>query len=324
VPAEFDRMKKTRLTAILQGRDNASTLAGLAFSKVLYGEHRYGAPAAGTEATLNGITIADIKAFHAKHFQPANALLIVVGDTTAADILPKLEKRFGTWKNLSAAPKTTLPAVPAPGARTVYLVNKPGAAQSQIRIGLVGAARNTPDFFAIDVFNTVLGGSFTSRLNQNLREVHGYAYGASSGFAMRAAAGPFQAAAGVQTDKTVESLREFFTELDAIRTPMPAADLARGKNYQALGFPQGFETLTGMAGQLATLAVYGLPDTFFNEYVPKIQAVTIADAQAAARKYVQPDKFAIVVVGDLAKIEKGIRDANFAPVKVLSVDEIVK
>lgn len=324
LPAEWDRMKKTRVTAILQGRDNASTLAGLAFSKVLYGDHRYGAPAAGSEATLNAMTVADIKAFHATHYQPANALLIVVGDTTSAGILPKLERQFGAWKGTAPAPKTALPPVPAHGARTVYLVNKPGAAQSQIRIGLVGAARRTPDFFAIDVFNTVLGGSFTSRLNQNLREAHGYAYGASSGFAMRMAAGPFQAAAGVQTDKTVESLREFFAELDAIREPMPESDLTRGKNYQALGFPQGFETLTGMASQLAALAVYGLPDTYFNEYVPKIQAVTVAEAQAAARKYVQPDQFAIVVVGDLSKIEKGIRDANFAPVKVLSVDEIVK
>jgi len=174
------------------------------------------------------------------------------------------------------------------------------------------------------VLNTILGGSFTSRLNQNLREVHGYAYGASSAFAMRAMPGPFTAAAGVQTDKTTESLREFFKELDGIREPIPAGDLERGKNYQALGFPEGFETLSGMAGQVTTMALYGLPDTYFNEYVPKIQAVTQAQTTAAAQKYIVPEKLAIVVVGDLSKIEKGIRDANFGPVKILTVDELIK
>ena len=323
--SEIDRLRKTRLTAILQGRDNASTLANLAFAKVLYGAtHRYSAPAGGTEASLNAMTAADLKAFHAKMYQPSNAQLIVVGDVTAAAIMPKLEKQFGRWVNTAPVARVTLPPAPPAGPRTVYLVNKPGAAQSQIRIGLVGVARNTPDYFTLDVLNTILGGSFTSRLNQNLREVHGYTYGASSSFSMRMAPGPFQAAAGVQTDKTTESLREFFKELDAIREPIPAGDLNRGKNYEALGYPESFETLSGMASELTSMAVYGLPATYFNEYVPKIEAVTAAQAQAAARKYIQPDKFAIVVVGDLAKIEAGIREANFAPVKILTVDEVVK
>jgi predicted Zn-dependent peptidase len=322
---EFERLKKTRLTSILQGRDNASTLASLAFSKVLYGEpHRFGAPIGGSESTLTRMTVADIKGFHARAYQPANAQLIVVGDTTAAAVLPKLEKQFGTWKNTGPVAKPTPQPSIAPAQRTIYLVDKPGAAQSQIRIGLIGVARNTPDYFPLDVLNTILGGSFTSRLNQNLREVHGYSYGASSSFAMRAMPGPFTSAAGVQTDKTTESLREFFNELDAIREPIPAADLERGKNYEALGFPSGFETLAGTAAQLTAMAVYALPETFFNDYVPKIQAVTAVQAQAAAEKYIVPEKLSIVVVGDLAKIEKGIRDANFGPVKVLTVDEIVK
>lgn len=128
----------------------------------------------------------------------------------------------------------------------------------------------------------------------------------------------------MQSDKTTESLSEFFKELDAIRQPISEAELTRGKNYQALGFPSSFETISGMANELVSMAVYNLPDTFFNDYVPKIQAVTSAQALAAAQKYLQPDKFAIVVVGDLAKIEKGIRDANFGPAKVLTVDELIK
>jgi zinc protease len=324
-PAEFDRLKKTRMTSILQGRDNASTLAGLAFAKVLYGEpHRYGAPIGGSESTLTKMTVADVKDFYARAYQPANAQIIVVGDVTAAGIMPKLEKKFGLWKNTGPVAKPTAQPAPPPAQRTIYLVDKPGAAQSQIRIGIIGVARNTPDYFALDVLNTILGGSFTSRLNQNLREVHGYAYGASSAFAMRAMPGPFTAAAGVQTDKTTESLKEFFKELDAIREPIPAADLERGKNYEALGFPEGFETLAGMAGQLTSMALYSLPETYFNEYVPKIQAVTQAQTTAAARKYIVPEKLAIVVVGDLSKIEKGIRDANFGPVKMLTVDELIK
>ena len=141
---------------------------------------------------------------------------------------------------------------------------------------------------------------------------------------MRLSAGPFTAAAGVQSDKTTESLQEFFKELNAIREPIPADELARARNYLALGFPADFETTGGMAGNLAQLVVYSLPESFFGEYVPKIQAVTAADVQRVANQYVQPDRFAVIVVGDLAKIEKGIRAANLGPVRVVTVDEILK
>ena len=132
------------------------------------------------------------------------------------------------------------------------------------------------------------------------------------------------ASAAVQTDKTVESLREFFKELDGIRKPVPGDELAKAKNLETLGFPAGFETTTGMAGNLSELVIYGLPESFFSEYVPKIQAVTAADVERAARQYLVTDKFAVVVVGDLSKIEKPIRDANLGPVKVVKVDEVLK
>ena len=176
----------------------------------------------------------------------------------------------------------------------------------------------------LDVLNTILGGSFTSRLNTNLREQHGYAYGASSVFDMRLAAGPFVASAAVQTDRTVESLREFFKELDGIRKPVPGDELAKAKNLEMLGFPAGFETTTGMAGNLSELVIYSLPDSYFAEYIPKIQAVTAADVERAAKQYLVTDKFAVVVVGDLATIEKPIRDANFGPVRIVKVDEVMK
>jgi len=323
--SEVERLRKERLTNILQTRDNASSLASAAFGRLVYGpRHRFGTPGMGNEASNSEMQSSELKDFYAKNYQPQNAYLLVVGDVTPDSIVPKIEKAIGAWKNAGPITKPTLPTATQPTARQIYLVDKPGAAQSAIRIGWVGVARTNPDYFVLDVMNTILGGSFTSRLNQNLREEHGYAYGASSSFDMRATPGPFVAAANVQTDKTVESLREFFKELDGMRQPVPADELKRARNLEALGFPGAFETTNGMAGNLSDLAIYGLPESFFTEYVPKIQAVTVADVERAAKQYLQSDKFAVVVVGDLSKIEKPIRDANFAPVRVVAVDEILK
>ncbi len=323
--ADLERLRKERLTGLLQTRDNPGALASAAFSRVIYGpRHRYGTLTMGNDASNGEMTAQDMRAFYTANYQPQNAFLLVVGDVTPDVIVTKLERALGSWKNAGTIAKPALPATSQPEARQIYLVDKPGAAQSAIRIGWVGVARTTPDYFVLDVLNTILGGSFTSRLNMNLREKNGYAYGASSGFDMRASAGPFIAASNVQTDKTVEALREFFRELDAIRTPVPGEELTRARNLQALSFPAGFETTSGMAGQLSELALYGLPESFFAEYVPKISGVTAADVERAAKQYVQPDKFAIVVVGDLSKIEKLIRDANLGPVKVLTIDEVLK
>jgi predicted Zn-dependent peptidase len=211
-----------------------------------------------------------------------------------------------------------------PASRHVYLVDKPGAAQSQIRIGTVGVARSTPDYFTLQVLNTILGGSFTSRLNQNLREEHGYSYGAASGFAMRLSPGPFTAQAGVQSDKTVESLTEFFKELDGISAPVPVDEMARAKNLEALSFPGDFETAASMTARLADLVVYSLPENYFDQYVQRIQGVTQADVERAARQYVTANEVIVVVAGDLATIEAPIRKANFGPVTVVPVENVLK
>jgi len=322
---EIDRIRKERLAALLQGRDNPAQVAAAGFARLVYGAgHRYGTPTMGTEASNTDIAVDDLRAFYAANYQPQNTGLIVVGDITPASVLPKLEQAFGTWKNAGNLSKPTLTPVAQPTARQIYLIDKPGAAQSQIRIGGVGVARMTPDYYVLDVLNTMLGGSFSSRLNQNLREEHGYTYGAGSVFDMRAAAGPFYATAGVQTDKTVESLTEFFKELDGMRTPPPATELTRVRNLLALGFPGEFETTSNMAGKLTELFVYGLEDSFFGEYVPKIEAVSATEIERASKQYIASDRFAVVVVGDLSKIEKPIRDANFGPVKIVTLDEILK
>jgi len=323
--ADLERLRAERLTSLLQLKDNPSSLATAAFSRVLYGaSHRYGTGVAGTEATNTALTADDLRTFHAAHYQPSNAHLLIVGDVTPGAVLPVLEAAFGAWKDTSVVPRPALPTAPQVKARQIYLIDKPGAAQSQIRIGSIGVARNTPDYHAIDVTNTMLGGSFSSRLNLNLRERNGYSYGAGSQFAMRQQAGPFVALAGVQSDKTREALAEFFNELNGMAAPPPAEELGRVRNLQALGFPGAFETTTGMAAQLIDLVVYGLQESFFEEYVPTIQAVTADDIQRVARTHIRPDRVIVVVTGDLATIEGPVREANLGPVTVVSADEVLR
>ena len=321
---ELERLRRQRLTSLLQARDDPPTIASLTFSRVLYGPtHRYGTATAGSAETIKSLTPADLRTFYQGTFRPDHAAMIVVGDVTTDKVMTLLEPAFGGWKAQGAAlPPTKLPSVEEPAKRELYLVDKPDAAQSQIRIGWVGVPRSTPDYFPIQVLNTILGGSFSSRLNMNLREKHGYAYGAGSSFDMRASAGPFVSSAGVQTDKTAEALKEFFVELDAIQKTVPADELTRAKNYVSLRFPEAFETTGDISRRLEDMLVYHLPDDYFAKYVGNIQAVTAADVQRVAQKYIQPSRFAVVVVGDLKKIEPGIRALNLGPVKVLTVENV--
>jgi predicted Zn-dependent peptidase len=325
-PEELERQRQQRLTNLLQARDDPATIASLAFSRVLYGpEHRFGTATMGTAATIKGFTPGDLASFYRTAFRPDNATLVVVGDITPDGVMPLLEKSFGAWTapSASTAP-VTMPAAPPPGERRIYLVDKPGAPQSQIRIGTIGVARSTPDFFAVQVMNTILGGSFSSRLNLNLREKRGYTYGASSGFDMRITPGPFSAQAGVQTDKTSESLTEFFNELNGILKTVPADELARAKNYVALRFPSTFETTGDIARRLEDAIVYRLPDDYYARYVQSVEAVTAADVQRVAQKYIQPDRLAVVVVGDRKTIEPGIRALGLGPMTPVSIEEIFK
>ena len=320
---ELDRQRQERLTSLLQGRDDPPTISSAAFARILYGKgHRYGTLQMGTAETIKTLTADDLRSFYASAFRPENAVLLAVGDITAARAMPLFEKNFGTWKASAPAATEKLPATDEPPARQVYLIDKPGAAQSQIRIGRVGVPRSTADFFPIQVLNTILGGSFTSRLNNNLREVHGYTYGAASAFDMRGSAGPFYASAGVQTDKTADALKEFFIELNAILKPIPAEELARAKNYVSLRYPSAFETTGDISRRLEDALVYKLPDDYFANYVQNIQSVTAADVQSVAQKYIKPDYLAVVVVGDLKTIEPSVRALNLGPIKVMTIDEV--
>jgi predicted Zn-dependent peptidase len=320
---ELERLRQERLTALLQARDDPPSIATMAFSRLVFGPtHRYGTGTIGTEATVKALSAEDLRAFHAAYYQPSNATLVVAGDITTDAVVPRLEKHFTEWQS-KAAPQRQAELPPAPQVTSLqtYIIDKPDAEQSQIRIGRVGVPRSTPDYFPLIVLNTVLGGAFTSRLNQNLREEHGYAYGANSAFDMRLSAGPFVAAAGVQTDKTAEAVREFFNELNGISMPIGADELAKARNYIALGFPAEFETGTDLSRRVEELIVYRLPDDYFERYVPNVLAVTAERVRQAAERYIQPSRAAVVVVGDRKAIEPGIRALNLGPVRVMSVDE---
>lgn len=320
---ELDRQRKQRLTTLIQWRDEPRSIASVLFNRTLYGtKHPYGIPTIGTERSLKSLRPEDLKEFHVTYFRPNNAALIVVGDVTAETLLPRLEAQFGSWER-GRLPTATWPGIRQVGKRQIYLVDKPGAAQSEIRIGRVGLPRLTRDYYAVVVMNTILGGSFTSRLNQNLREEHGYSYGAGSFFDFRTLPGPFVAASAVQTDVTDKAVAEFMKELNGILEPVPEEELTRARNYVALRFPQSFQTVAQIAGRLEELVTYDLPDSYFNEYVDRILEVTAEDVQRVARKTIDPERIAIVIVGDRQKIEKGIRALNLGPIKVMTVEDVL-
>jgi predicted Zn-dependent peptidase len=321
--AELERLRKERLTRLLQARDDPAAIIEIAFPRLVFGDkHRYGTPAGGGAAEVKALTLDDLRAFHRSYFRPESSTLLVVGDVTAATVVPGLERAFGAWKAEGAAgPNTPLPAAAQLTKRQIYLIDKPGAAQSQIRIGWVGVPRSTPDYPAIQVLNTILGGSFTSRLNTNLREEHGYAYGAFSGFEERISPGSFSARAGVQTDKTAEALKEFFNELTGILKPVPAEELDKAKNYVALGFPAEFETTGDLAQKMEEQVVHKLPDEYFPSYIRSVVQTTGAAVEKAAARYIQADKFAVVIVGDRKVIEPGIRALNLGPIEIMTVEQ---
>jgi predicted Zn-dependent peptidase len=321
---ELERQRKERLTRLAQMHDEPTGIASVAFSKIVFGkDHPYGQMTSGDEKSIRSFTVSDLQKFHEKYFHPNNATLVVVGDITPEKIVPLLEKVLGSWSNGDEIKQPAIPTAPQVANRTVYLIDKPGAAQSVIRIGRIGVERLNPDYYAIEVMNTILGGSFTSRLNHNLRETHGYTYGAGSGFSYPPFPGSFSARASVQTAVTDSSLIEFFKELNGILAPVSDAELTRAKNYLALQYPGNFQAVGQIAGQLEGLVNYNLPDSYFNEYVKNIMAITKDDVNRVAKKYIDPEKVAIVVVGDRSKVEAGIKALNLGPIQNMTIDDIV-
>ncbi len=321
--ADLERVRKVRLTALQQIRDRGPAIADRAYATALYGEqHPYGRPLTGTESSIATISRADLKAFYDTHYAPNNATLLVVGDVKPDDVERRAQALFGGWARRDVPAPTTASVTP-PKATTLVLIDKPGAAQSSFRLGGIGVPRSTRDYFALQVLNTILGGSFTSRLNQNLRETRGYTYGANSGFSMRRQAGPFTASAEIVSAKSDSALLEFLKELRAIRDTVPSDELAKAKRYLQLSLPEDFETTGSIAGQFLPLITYGIPLDFYNSAVQSIGAVSQADVQRVARQYVDPDKLTLVIVGDRKTIESGLRALRPGEIIIRDVRDVL-
>ncbi|HUN65632.1 MAG TPA: pitrilysin family protein [Bacteroidota bacterium] len=318
---DFSRLKKQRLASLLQQHDQPTAIANNSFNFILYGgSHPYGNNPMGTEQSVQSMTIDDLKKFYHTYYRPGNATLVVVGDADLGHLTGTLEKLFGSWES-GPVPTAVLPNPPAAGQRTIYLIDKPNAAQSEIRIGYPALARSTPDYFPVILMNRMLGGQFTSRINLNLRERHGYTYGANSSFRFFKGPGPFVASAGVITDKTDSSLVEFMHELTLMREKgMTAEELAYAKKGAVGSFALAFETPAQIAGALQSIVLYGLPENYFNSYLQNIESVTLGDVQRVASAYIDPSRMAIVVVGDLAKIRSKIAALGLGEVVLCDTD----
>ncbi len=321
---ELKLQRDQRLNAILQRRDDANAIAGEVYSRLLYGvNHPYGRTAIGTRTSVEGVTNDEVRRFYETYYRPNNAALIVVGDVQPDRLIPQLERAFANWK-AGNVPRIEFTKSPVRETSNIYLVDRPGAAQSVITIGQVGVARSTPDYFPLLVMNTMLGGGFVSRVNLNLREAKGYTYGARTGFDYRREAGPFSASAGVQTAVTKESVQEFLKELRGIRgdIPVTARELENAKQAIIRGFPRSFETPDQIANRLTDVALYGLPDEYFNNYIAQVRRVSMGDVQRVANRYLDPSRFAILVVGDRRQVEPGLRalDAGGSTLIVLDAE----
>jgi predicted Zn-dependent peptidase len=310
--ADFARVQQLRVERLRQLRDHPGALADRAFAQVLYQAHPYAQPGYGTTTSLSRFSVDDVRRFHARMFQPEGATLVVVGDRPQADLRDAAERTFRAWGNdRSVDPIDRHRGRAQPGAMPatrLAAVARPGAAQSELRVGRVAAARSTPDYPALVLLNTILGGQFVSRLNMNLREDKGYTYGVRTGFDFRRGEGPFVLQTSVATDVTAPALREVFQEMRGIRgdRPVTSAELALARSSVALGYPRGFETAQQVARSVAQLALYDLPDSYFEDFVPMLDGVTLDDVTEAARRYLDPDRMATIVVGDLDRIASSL------------------
>jgi zinc protease len=323
---ELERIRGQALAGIQQEKAQPAALIQRVMPKLLFGEgHPYSLPASGSgdEASVSGMKSEELQAFYQRWVRPDTSVLLIVGDTSLDVIKPLLEKRLGAWRApAGAAPKKDIAKVALSAKGRVFLIDRPGAEQSQIVAGIVGPMRADPDNISFTALDTMLGGNFTSRLNMNLREAKHWSYGAGSALTDAIGQGMFRAGAGVQTDKTAESMVEIRKELrDVLGSRKPDdAELKFAKDSIAIALPGNNETSTEIAGSYGEILTYGLKDSYWNDFVGKLNALKPSDVNAVAGKLIYPDAMTWVVVGDLSKIEKAVRALNFGEVTILDAD----
>ena len=319
------RVRQLRLDRVRQLKDLPPASAERAFLRILYGSHPYGHVSIGTEPSLRALTLDDVAWFHEAGYRPSRARLVVAGALDAAAMIRIAETAFGGWQDRSGASALVdASSVDPPGAPEARLVVVPreGAAQSELRIGHLSARRNTPDYHALLVMNSVLGGQFVSRVNLKLREEKGYTYGARTGFDWRRGQAPLVLQASVHTRATTDAVRDSLAELTALGgdRPVTGAELALAKASLTRGYPRNFETASQVARSVAQLALFDLPDRYFEEFVPKVNAVTDDAVGRVAREHIHPSKLATVIVGDQAGMAEPLAELGLGEPKVLLLD----
>jgi predicted Zn-dependent peptidase len=321
-PAEaLDRLRARTLVNLTQAKDQPAVVSSQVFAKVLYGEaHPYGQRM--TETSVRAITRDDIVAFQKAYYQPGRAIITVVGDVTPAKAKAAVEKALADWAKGGDKPSFDYPKLPELQPAKIYLVDKPGAAQSVVNIGLPGPPRNTPDYFALQVLNTILGGQFQSRLNANIREQKGYSYGVNSGFSYGKGPGAFRAGGAIFSAKTDAALIEFMNELKGIVGGKPVTDeeIKTAKESLIQGLPQRFASVTAISNAINSLVVQGLPDDYYETYAKNVSAVTKEDLARVAKRYIDLEHLAIVIVGDRASVEGPLKATNIAPITMLDIE----
>jgi zinc protease len=320
---EIERQRASRLASLVQQRDSAGAVASAVMGAALYGSgHPYGYTELGTEGANRAMTRADMQAFWTEYFVPNNSALVVSGQITTADLRPLVEKAFGDWAR--GTPRQAAAAEPVTTAARVVLVDRPGAPQTQVRVASIGVPRATPDYEAVVVMNEALGGLFSSRINLNLREQHGYAYGAGSQFVFRRAAGPFMVASGVRTDVTAPAVSEILKEIRLIReTPLTAEELTLAKDSLIRSLPSQFETSGRVTNSTASTFIYGLGRDYFTTQQARLAAVTADQVKTAAERRLVPETLIVVAVGDVARIRADLAKLNLGRVEMRDADGAV-
>lgn len=313
---EIERVRKERLAALVQEKDEPFSVATRVMDSALYGPHNsYGYPDIGTEESLKAVTREDLEHFWQQNYFPNDAALIVTGNIKSADLKPLVEKQFGAWKE-GKPPALETGAAQSSDARMI-LVDRPGAPQTTLLCYELGAARSTPDYAPLEVMNTDLGELFSSRINMNLREAHGYTYGAGSSFVFHRQPGPFIAFSDVRTDVTAPATTEIFNELKRMRdTQMNAEEMKLSKDSITRSLPGRFERGTDAVGTFAEIFVYGLPLDYFSKLPELVDAVTPDQAEAMAQKYIHPEKIVVLAIGDRSKIEDEMKKLNLGKMEI--------
>ena len=317
----LERVRGQRLVGLTQARSQPGTIATRVFPRLLYGDqHPFGQQV--TESSMKAITHADVVAFHKAYFQPGRALVTIVGDVSPAGAKATVDRALAGWARGGAKPPFSYPPVPAARPTTIYLVDKPGAAQSTFAIGNPGPPRNTPDYYALQVMNVILGGTFTSRLNLNIREEKGYSYGVTSSFAYGKGPGPFKAGGDIVSAKSDAALVEFMKELRGIGGGRPITDeeLTMAKDALVQRLPATFGSVSGTSSAITSLWTQGLPDDYYHHYTRQIAAITRDDVVRVATKYIDLDHLAIVIVGDRASIEAPLKATGIAPITAMDIE----